>query len=109
MIRRSILSMRSEKLISRTPCTPLTLHVLFLAPTEVRPFHAEYDLDGECDRAEADADQDRPSHRRIQDVQDPLREVAAERDQIFPEWNAAHHDNHCRSEQHRRLAAPRPE
>jgi len=38
-------------------------------------------LNGEGDRAEADADQDRATHRRVQHVQDPLRQVAAERDQ----------------------------
>src|SRR5580765_5137373 len=86
--------------------SPLTL---FLAPTQIRPFLAEDDLDRERDRAETDADQDRTPHRRVQYVQNPLRQVAAERDQIFSERDAAHHDDHRRNEQHGRLATPRSE
>src|SRR5438874_348260 len=96
MIRRSIFSMRSENVIVRALFVNryrlIRLHhrlmsnaervTSFLTSSQIRPFHAEDDLDGERDRSEADTDQDCAPHRRVQHVQDPLRQIAAERDQI---------------------------
>src|SRR4029077_788364 len=98
-----VFSLLSLLTLPLTPCPSL------LTSSEIRPFHAEDDLDGERDRPETDADQDRTPHRRVQYVQNPLRQVAAERDQIFSERDTAHHDDHRRNKQHSRLATPRSE
>src|ERR1041384_8511562 len=120
MIRRSILNMRSEKLIARLlfvnrytsmdVLRRLTNNVervtSFLSAPQIRPFQAEDNLDGKGDRAEAHADQDRAPYRCVQHVQDPLGQVSAEGNEIFSERDTARHDNHRRNEQHRCLTAP---
>src|SRR5215831_19956614 len=85
MIRRSILSMRSDRLIADTAA-------FSLFPTaQVGPFDAENNLERQRDGAEAHADEDCATDRGIEHVENPLRHISAERNQIFSQGDTAHH------------------
>src|SRR6478736_6909137 len=102
MIRRSILSIRSEKLIAVTK-------PLLFSSAQIRAFDAENNFERERDGAEADADQNGPADRGVEHIENPLGDIAAHWKQILTEWYAAHHDDHRCHQQHGGLAASCPE